>query len=108
MKGARESDWKKFRAMIPKVRERYVAQRNARIASMLTDSKKTETERFWDAMEAIEQEAKILCHCLDGHSRSKMGLFIISMIRCQMLTKDDLAEFSDELRSELEYVFDEK
>ena len=91
-----ESDWKKFRAMVPKLRERYLAEeRNARISAMLADPKKNETERFWDAMYEMEKEAKILLQCLDGHSRSKMGHFVHTMIRAGMLQKEDLAEFSE-------------
>jgi hypothetical protein len=45
-----ESDWRKFRDMVPRLRERYLAEHNARMAGMLTDPRKNETERFWDAM----------------------------------------------------------
>ena len=40
-----ESDWNKFRDMVPRLRERYLAHRNARIAAVLTDPRKTETDR---------------------------------------------------------------
>ncbi|MBI2512974.1 MAG: hypothetical protein HYV96_13425 [Opitutae bacterium] len=100
-----ESDWKKFRAMVPMLRERYLADRNARIAALLTASKKTETERFWDAMVEMEKEAKILHQCLDGHSRSKLWLFMHLMIHAGMLKKEDLTEFSDELQREATSVF---
>ena len=102
-----ESDWKKFRAMVPKLRERYLGKCNARIAALLTDPAKNETECFWDAMETMEKEAKLLRHCLDGHSRSKMWLFIISMIRSGMLDQGDLTEFSAELRDSVSRAFDE-
>ena len=42
---------------MPKLRERYLADRNARIVALLTRPEKTETERFWDAMEVMEKEA---------------------------------------------------
>ncbi|HRE79712.1 MAG TPA: hypothetical protein PLN52_01630 [Opitutaceae bacterium] len=103
-----ESDWKKFRAMVPKLRERYLAPHNARLAALLTDPKKTETERFWDTLEEMKREVKVLEYCLDGHSRSKMWLFMLPMIRCGMLKKDDLADFSDDLKNEILYAFDEK
>jgi len=107
MKDPMESDWKKFRAMVPILRERYLAERNAGILRKFTDAKKTETERFWDAMEAMEVEARILRQCLDGHSRSKMWLYLLTMARAGMLKKEDLVGFSDELRQEVSYVFDE-
>jgi hypothetical protein len=103
-----ESDWRKFSEMAPKLRERYLAEQNARIVRLLTDRKKNETERFWDAMEVMEREAKILRKCLDGHSRSKMWLFMLSMIQVGMLKKEDMAVFSEELRNEIGYAFDER
>ena len=99
-----ESDWKKFSAMIPALRERYLAARNERIARKLSDPKKTETERFWAAHDEIEKEAKVLWRCLDDISRSKMWLTLITMRAAGMLTKDDLVGFSEELQKQ---VFDD-
>jgi len=76
-----ESDWKKFRDMVPTLRERYLADRNTRLAAVLVDPAKNQTQRFWDAMEEMEKEAKVLRQCLDGHSRSKMWLYMLTMIR---------------------------
>jgi hypothetical protein len=99
-----ESDWKKFRAIVPMLRERFIAERNTLIAAMLADPKKTETERFWDALEKMEKEAKTLRRCLDGHTRSNMWLHMMSMRAAGMLKKADLADFSEELQKQ---VFDE-
>ena len=102
-----ESDWRKFRDMVPKVRERYLLERNVRIARMLTNPEKSETERFWDAMEEMEREATVLQQCLDGHSRSKMWLYILTMIRAGMLRKEDIEVFSEELQKEIAYAFED-
>ena len=99
-----ESDWKKFRAMIPVWRERFLADRNALIVRKLTDPQKTETERFWDAEEQIRKEAKTLHRCLDDISRSKMWLRLMEMRAAGMLKREDLADFSVELQKE---VFDD-
>ena len=106
MKTLAESDWKKFKMMVPILRERYLAERIGRIAALLTNPKKSETERFWDTMEEMEKEAKVLRYCLDGHSRSKMWLFMLSMIHAGMMKKEDFAECSEELRQSISYVFD--
>ena len=102
-----ESDWKKFRTLVPKLRERYLSEQNAKITGLLSDPKKNETERFWDAFEKMEGEAKVLRKCLDGHSRSKMWVFILTMIRERMLRRDDMAVFSEELQKEVAYAFEE-
>ncbi len=99
-----ESDWRKFREMVPMLRERYLIERNARIVRILTHPKKNETERFWDALEVMKKEAKILQQCLDGHSRSSMWLFMTAMLRVGMLKKEDLSQFSDELQRDFARV----
>src|SRR5882724_7793052 len=103
-----ESDWRTFSVLVPKLRERYLAASNARIAGLLADPKKNQTERFWDAMDLMEKEARVLRQCLDGHSRSKMWLYLLMMIGAGMLKKEDLAEFSEELQNKISYAFDEK
>jgi hypothetical protein len=103
-----ESDWRKFSEMAPKLRERYLAEQNARIVALLADPKKNETERFWNAMEVMERETKILRRCLDGHSRSSMQRFMLSMIGVGMLKKEDMAVFSEELRNQIGFAFEER
>lgn len=100
-----ESDWKKFSAMIPVWRERYLAERNARIVRALSNPKKTETERFWEAEELIYRESKVLRRCLDDLSRSKMWLRLMEMRAAGMIRREDLADFSEELQKQ---VFDER
>lgn len=98
-----ESDWKKFRVMVPLLRERYLQEKNSRILAKLGEPGKTDTERFWNAFEDMEREAKILRDCLDGHSRSKMGLYLMLMRAAGMLRKEDLADFSEELQGQVFY-----
>jgi hypothetical protein len=100
---AMESDWKKFRAMLPVWRDRYLAERNTRIASLLAAPGKTDTERFWDAEEAIRNEAKTLRLCLDHISRSNMRLTLFQMRNAGMLKKEDLADFSTELQRQIHF-----
>jgi hypothetical protein len=103
-----EADWKKFSEMVPKLRERYLAERNPKFAALLIDPKKNESERFWDAIEAMKKEAKTLRYCLDGHSRSKMFIYMLSMIGAGMLTKEDLTVFSEELQKSIDDVIEKK
>ncbi|MHA2284188.1 MAG: hypothetical protein ACXAC5_25395 [Promethearchaeota archaeon] len=97
----RESDWKIFRKRIPEWRERYLQRKNKEIISVLTDKNKTSTEQFWDAKEKMEEEAKILVDCLDGHSRSKMDWYLLLMYSHGLINNDDLEKFSRELREQV-------
>ena len=82
-------------------RERYLAKQNARIADMLADPKKNETERFWDALDEMQKEAKTLRACLDRHSRSNMMFSLVAMRAVGMINAEDLADFSEELRESI-------
>ena len=97
-----ESDWKKFRAIVPELRERYLRERNSELSAILRDESSTPTNQFWTASERIEEIGKILRSCLDGHSRSTMMNYLMIMYRHQMLTKIDLDGFSEEVRERLE------
>jgi hypothetical protein len=94
----READWKKFSAMLPVWRERYLAEKNPRIAAVLTEPGKTETERFWAAEKVIVKEARTLQRCLDDIRRSRMIERLLEMRLAKMISREDLADFSAELR----------
>ncbi len=94
----RESDWKRYSSMIPELRERYLEEKNRKFADGLNESGKTETERFWETLEAMDEEARILRSCLDDHRRSRMIDNMALMLYHGMLREEDLEEFSPELR----------
>ena len=93
-----ESDWKKFRMIVPELRERYLRKRNSEIIVILRDESSTPTNIFWTASERIEEIGRILRSCLDGHTRSTMMNYLMIMCRHQMLTEEDLGGFSEEVR----------
>ena len=93
-----ETDWKKFTAMLPVWRERYLTEKNRRIAGLLGQPGQTETERFWAAQKMMEKEARTLQRCLDDIRRSRMIERLLEMRLAKMITREDLAEFDAELR----------
>jgi hypothetical protein len=108
MNDPRESDWKKFRAMLPVWRDRYLAEKNPRIAAVLLDTKKSETDRFWDAEKLIGKEARILQRCLDDIRRSRMWELLAEMRVAGMIRREDLADFSHELQEQVFYEYPKK
>lgn len=96
-----ESDWKTFRKRVPEWRERYLEEQNQRLAALLVEGTNTPTERFWNAEKEMKAEARILVDCLDGHSRSKMEMYLCLMYRHKMIGGEDLEEFSGELRERI-------
>ncbi len=67
---------------------------------MLTAPDKTPTEQFWDTLERMQKEKRILQDCLDRHSRSNMFMSMMLMLRYGML-EEDLEGFSEELQDDL-------
>jgi len=97
-----ESDWKRFRKIVPELRERYLEKKNKELLETLSDSEKTPTEQFWDTFEEMKKEKKILQECLDGHSRSNQLFSMVLMCRYGMIKREDLDEFSEEIKSKLD------
>ena len=93
----KETDWKKFRTIVPELRERYLLARNLELIAILQDESKTPTEQFWSVSERVEKIGDILRSCLDGHTRSKMVYYLLLMYRHHLLTNEDLKGFSEEL-----------
>jgi hypothetical protein len=96
-----ESDWKTFRKRVPEWRERYLARQNQQIAALFTDGEKTPTEQFWEAEKKINAVAQILVDCLDGHTLSKMEMFLCLMYRHKMIGAEDLEEFSGGIKERI-------
>lgn len=101
MERPKESDWKKYKHILEKVRERYLQEKNQVFIKMLTQSPKTPTDQFWNTLEAMKEEAKILDQCLGNISRSNMLIQMVSMLKYGMLQEKDLADFSDTLKNNL-------
>jgi hypothetical protein len=93
-----ESDWKQLRRIIPEARDRYLKSKNEGIVRLLTSTTATETDKFWQAMESMGKERKILDECLGDMRRSHLNMIILMMYRNGMLIKTDLDHFSENLK----------
>jgi hypothetical protein len=100
----KQSDWKRFRSSLDKWRERYLVQKNNEMRAILERNDLTATEKFWDIVEFQKKESKILRHCLDGCTRSNMTLQMDLMKRYEMISQEDLKEFSEELQEFLKRI----
>jgi hypothetical protein len=100
----KESDWKKFKNSLDKWRERYLKRKNDEMRAILEDKDLSETEKFWNIVDFQKTESKILRNCLDGYSRSKMTLHMAVMKKYEMICKQDIEEFSEELQEFLKNI----
>ena len=101
MQKPKESDWKLFGNSVDNLREWYLEAKNRELMGLLSDPRRTATEQFWDTLERMKAESKILQDCLDGHSRSNMFMAMALMRHHGMLTNDDLQRFSPDLQQDL-------
>jgi hypothetical protein len=97
----KESDWKLFRKPVPAWRERYLEEKNAALRRLLDQPDQTSTTIFWQCEEFVDEQARVLVHCFDGHLRAKMEEFLALMIRHKVVSQTDFNEFSEELRARL-------
>lgn len=95
------SDWEVFRSRVPEWRERYLRLKNEEFIGSLSDETSTPTERFWRTKEQIDEEARVLQACFDGHTKGKMAWFLSLVYRHGMIGEADLNEFSAELREKV-------
>ncbi|MCB1100069.1 MAG: hypothetical protein KDN22_31180 [Verrucomicrobiae bacterium] len=74
-----ESDLKLYRKRAPQWRERYLQKRDEAFATHLNDPEKVPSERFWEVLEEMSAEAKIL-RSLGRHARSNMVFSMVQML----------------------------
>lgn len=96
-----ESDWKRFKAIVPELRERYLRGRNTELISILQGEASTPTEKFWTASQRMEEIGGILRTCLDDHRRSTMMHSLRLMYHHRMISNEDLSGFSEEVRESI-------
>lgn len=97
-----QSDWKLFRAKIPEWQEVYMEKLIEEYASLLNE-KKPASEKFWE-MESRIKEDKHKPGVIIEMRRSEMINNIIALLNDNVITLDDLSDFSEELK-ETVYFF---
>jgi hypothetical protein len=96
-----ESDWKKFRTIVPELRERYLCARNTELIAIFQGESSTPTEKFWTASERMEEIGNILRTCLDDHRRSNFMHSLRLMYNHEIITDEDLDGFSKEVQERI-------
>lgn len=93
-----KQDWETFQNIIHRLRDRYLEERNKIFSEILSSPERTPTEQFWDTLEAMNEQKKILKDCLDGHTISNMDISIMLMLGYGIMKEEDLEVFSEELQ----------
>jgi hypothetical protein len=98
----KESDWKRFREVHPAARERYAQRCLDQINYYLTDKTKTAEERFFEIEKATHEAVREWGKLFDDFRRSTAFLQIAWMKRLKLITDEEMARFSENLRERVE------
>ena len=95
-----EKDWKLFRKKVPQWQEAYMDRLDREYIAILSGNENS-SEKFWNLYDRINADV----NCVGVQirmSRSRMIQNIISLINEGAITLDDLSDFSDELRENVQ------
>lgn len=97
-----ERDWKLFRKKIPDWQERYM-ERLTNEYIILLQSEKKASGKFWELEKHIKQDKKSPGVLIDMR-RSAAINNIVSLVLDEVISLDDLEEFSDDLKEAVKYI----
>ena len=100
--GFTEADWKLFRKRLPDWQERYMESLSVEYINLLQSEKKP-SAKFWELDKRIKQDKKSPGVLIDIR-RSTAIDNIVSLVSDGIISIDDLAPFSDELKESVGFM----
>lgn len=98
-----KSDWKLFREKLPEWQERYMEGLVKDYVDFLNDKSKHASEKFWELEKRIKEDKRHPGVMIEMR-KSETIWDIVYLIRFKVITYDDLADFSDELKREVQRI----
>ena len=96
----KESDWKLFRKLIPVWQERYITKLNKEYIGILIQDKNASTI-FWKLNDRIKKDRNSPGVIIEM-SRSLLVENLISLIKHNVITLDELNDFSEETKESIQ------
>jgi hypothetical protein len=100
----KESDWKIFRGLHQTALDRYCDRVLSEIKYVSTDTDATSHERYLQIYKLIHERDEKLGHLFDGKSRSKALFMLAGLREHRLVTDEEFARFSQELREAVEQI----
>lgn len=100
-----KKDWKLYREKLPDWQERYMEGLVKEYIEMLSDDEKYASDKFWELEERIKKDKKhpgVLMEVTKADALTD----IIRLINLGVITYDDLADFSDDLKQDVEFLLE--
>jgi len=91
-----KADWTLFQSLLPQWQERFMSRLCDKYAAVLTGPYRG-SEAFWEVKRFIRQDVKRI-GVMGGVEKSEMPNIIADLLRDQVITVEDLADFSDGCR----------
>lgn len=98
-----KKDWKLFREKLPDWQENYMDKLNKQYIELLSNEKETASDKFWELAKRIKNDRKNPGVIMDMR-KSEAIWNIINLIRLNVITHDDLEDFSDDLKQVVDFV----
>jgi hypothetical protein len=94
--GFPESDWRVFRELRPVWLERYCAKLNQQVIKKLSDSRRSEHERYIDVYRFIQKKDRDLGDAFNDFRRSTATRQISIIRTLGVVTEQEVARFSEQ------------
>lgn len=98
-----KKDWKLFREKLASWQETYMEGLLKEYVKLLNDDTKQASEKFWKLEKRVKEDRR---HpgVIMQMSKSDMLWNIVRLIRLDVITIDDLTDFSDELQADVKRI----
>ncbi len=96
-----EKDWKLFRKYLPDWQENYMEKLIKDYIEFLKGDGLA-SDKFWELEKKIKADKKNPGVLLQDVRRSNYLMHLASLVRCEVISMDDLKDFSDETRETIE------
>lgn len=92
----READWKKFTKLKEIALERFCEMVLDESRKICDRENTTAHENYVALYQIIRKRDKEIARLFDGHSRSRADLQLLGMYNFELISEDDLSQFSEE------------
>ena len=96
-----EKDWKLFRKNLPDWQENYMEKLIKEYIEFLKGDGLA-SDKFWELEKKIKADKKNPGVLLQDVRRSNFHMHLASLVRCEVISIDDLKDFSDKTRETIE------
>lgn len=99
-----EKDWKLFRKKLPEWQENYMNRLNKEYMEILSQEDKNPSDIFWELDSRIKHDRKLTGVVVHDMSRSQMHIHLLDLLGENVITLDDLLDFSEDLQERLRWL----